>query len=574
MKKFKRILSVMLSGVMAATIGVAGAISAYAADPTYSITINPTEDGIDHTYEAYQIFKGDYLAGASATDVGKLSNIKWGDDVDSTPLLTAIKASDDFNVTDAAGTTKNLFASASTAEDVALVMKESTFTDEMMVKFAAIVADNLTDTGKSGEKDTEGNYIIDELNPGYYLVKDTTSASDLASASRSRYIVQVLGDVTVDPKVVLPGIDKYIANGTTNGTKTNTACIGDVIPFVITSEVPDMTGYTSYTFEITDILSKGLTYNENMVISIGDTTLEAGNTKDYVVSSTTTTDGTELVITFNNFIEKQSKAGESIVIKYAATVNAEADLTMNGNTNTATLTYSNDPTNTSSKGNTPPDTTTTYVAEIVIKKVDSEDNTKVLEGASFLLNGSNISVIQGTDDNYYEPVDSVATGVTAYYQLKTGEFTSTAPTTSTLSLYVSEQKYIQHPSTEALDAVKTFQVSGTDGLVTYTGLSAGTYTISEVKAPEGYNLLKNDISVELACDGTKWTATVTEGTATITPSIEDGTGIITFEVANSEGTVLPVTGGNGTKLLYILGTLLVTGSAVLFVTKKRMALAK
>ncbi|WP_455529630.1 LPXTG cell wall anchor domain-containing protein [Ruminococcus sp.] len=48
------------------------------------------------------------------------------------------------------------------------------------------------------------------------------------------------------------------------------------------------------------------------------------------------------------------------------------------------------------------------------------------------------------------------------------------------------------------------------------------------------------------------------------------TASVDFEVVNNVGTTLPSTGGIGTKLFYIIGGMLVAGSVILLVTKKRM----
>lgn len=56
--------------------------------------------------------------------------------------------------------------------------------------------------------------------------------------------------------------------------KQTPAGIGDKINYKLTATVPDMSGYTSYTFKITDTMSKGLTFNNDVAITIGGTALE------------------------------------------------------------------------------------------------------------------------------------------------------------------------------------------------------------------------------------------------------------------------------------------------------------
>ena len=65
---------------------------------------------------------------------------------------------------------------------------------------------------------------------------------------------------------------------------------------------------------------------------------------------------------------------------------------------------------------------------------------------------------------------------------------------------------------------------------------------------------------------------VTSGTATFTPGISDGS--LTTDVVNQKGATLPETGGIGTTIFYVLGTILVLGAGILLITKKRMSADK
>lgn len=89
-----------------------------------------------------------------------------------------------------------------------------------------------------------------------------------------------------------------------------------------------------------------------------------------------------------------------------------------------------------------------------------------------------------------------------------------------------------------------------NGRATSPALSCGTYFLVETKAPNGYNLLEEAVSV---------TVVSSEMTTTTTK-----------EIANQRGSILPETGGTGTTCFWILGSILVTGSIVLLITKKRM----
>ena len=70
---------------------------------------------------------------------------------------------------------------------------------------------------------------------------------------------------------------------------------------------------------------------------------------------------------------------------------------------------------------------------------------------------------------------------------------------------------------------------------------------------------------------TALTISVDNGTA------ENGildTGVVNATIKNNAGATLPETGGIGTTIFYVLGSVLVLAAVVLLVTKKRMASAK
>lgn len=107
------------------------------------------------------------------------------------------------------------------------------------------------------------------------------------------------------------------------------------------------------------------------------------------------------------------------------------------------------------------------------------------------------------------------------------------------------------------DATTTITVK--NGKVNIYGLAGKTYTLTETKAPDGYNKLVTPETVNLT-DGSMASATIESETYV------DG-GVV---VKNNAGTVLPSTGGMGTTLFYVIGGGLMVAAVVLLVTKKRM----
>ena len=90
------------------------------------------------------------------------------------------------------------------------------------------------------------------------------------------------------------------------------------------------------------------------------------------------------------------------------------------------------------------------------------------------------------------------------------------------------------------------------------GLDAGTYYLAETQQPAGYNKLKAPITIKID----------DEGKIYVNEAEEVNVGDV--KVLNNTGSLLPSTGGMGTTLFYIFGAILVIGSGVVLITKKRM----
>ena len=108
------------------------------------------------------------------------------------------------------------------------------------------------------------------------------------------------------------------------------------------------------------------------------------------------------------------------------------------------------------------------------------------------------------------------------------------------------------------DATAT-KISGLGGADNTTGTN---YYLVETEAPSGFNKLTAPIIVNVKDNGT------------ITVSLDGKTLATTndaFNVVNNSGTVLPSTGGIGTTIFYVVGSILVVAAGVLLITKKRMS---
>lgn len=78
----------------------------------------------------------------------------------------------------------------------------------------------------------------------------------------------------------------------------------------------------------------------------------------------------------------------------------------------------------------------------------------------------------------------------------------------------------------------------------------------EKEAPKGYNTLSGSVEITINDEGKVSYNTETDATW--------------VKVENKSGSLLPSTGGMGTTLFYIFGAILVIGSGVVLITKKRM----
>ena len=537
MKATKRIFSVFLTCVLAFTMAFAMGLTASAAD--YTITINKPAGDIDRTYEAYQIFRGNL-------DGSTLSDIEWGTGIDGAAFLTELQ--------------KNAaYTSCKDAKTVAEKLASFTDDSDEAVAFAKLAGKFLTTATASS---STGQITVPA---GYYLLKDVTTATHDAL---SLNILKVVKDVTVNPKADHPTVDKKIGTDITTGAAANEATIGGKVPFVIASKVPKMQGYTKYFFVLKDSMTAGLTYNKDVAIKIGTTTL-AADAYDVVYDDTANT----MKIVIKNFIQYKSEAGKDIVVTYSATLNEKADLTQAGNKNTVKLTYSNNPNvdykgdnepdSTDPVGETPEHVTVTYSTQLQLTKVDGKDKSK-LEGVEFQITGTSIKTAVSKGEYFKQ--DAAGT----YYQLKDGTFTDTAPTTETGSKYVSTTvKYVKVTDTTEKTNMQKVTASGTtdaNGLITFKGLGAGTYYITELKTLGGYNLLTAPITVTItaapSATGCSWTVSTNA-------TFEDD--MVKLTVENNKGSVLPITGGIGTTIFYVIGGLLVCGAVVMAITKKKLS---
>lgn len=544
-KSFKGISAILMTSVLAVSASAAAA-PVFAADETYTLTVDSANVS-KRTYEVYQIFSG------SLQD-NVLTELAWGNGIT------------------AAG--KTALGDAGTYA--------GSITEGNAPTVAAELAAYLQNPQKVGAKadGTSDVAELDSLAPGYYLIKDVTDFTN-ADDANSRYILKVVKDVTIKPKTDVPSLDKNIVEGESK-VKANTASIGDVINFQLDSKVPDMTGYNKYFFVVSDDMEDGLTFNNDVVVKINNAPI--ANTAYDVIIDDTDTNNFEIV--FKNFIQYNTATyvGKPITVTYSAILNEKADLYTDSNDNTVSLKFSNNPnhdytgegnsepgnpdkpSSSTPTGKTPDSTTKTFTTAIKFTKVD-KDTGAPLSGAKFRLSGEGLHATK-VDTQYFK-LD--ATNGT-YYQLKDGTYTTDAPTAATEDAYASKtQKYsLVTDTTEQgkLQKVDTVVTSGTDGVISFKGLAPGTYTLTELEAPAKYNKLAGPITIVITgtASDSGWTATANDESM----SFDTTNSMFGTNIENVKGSTLPGTGGIGTTIFYIVGSLMVCGAIVLFVVRKRM----
>ena len=467
MKKMKKLVSLVLAMVM-----VMAMTMTVSAEDTYTLTLNNAIEG--HTYTAYQIFTGDLSDSV-------LSNIVWG-----------------------SGVTEE----GQTALGDAATKAASLTTTEEAEAFAAKVAEYLgTAAGSATVAAGDTSCEISGLAAGYYLVKTTKVTEE--NGVYTYYIMKIVKDTEATIKADVPEVDKTVDD--------NDANIGDTVTFTLTGTMPsNLQGYETYKVVFHDTLSAGLTYTNNVKVTIDG--------EDVTDSFTVTHEDGTLTVSCDDVLDLGAEELSKIVVTYTAVLNENAVIGTEGNPNKVYLEYSNNP-NWDGKGDeptgdTPEDEVKVYTWEMPVFKYTEEDGAKeALAGAGFTLY---------TDEACTKAVNLVATGNNVY---------------KVCTLTDCEHEHV------------TEVVTDSTGKFKIVGLEQGTYYLKETKTPDGYNTAAV-VTVVIGKDGAL---------------TQDGVATDEVAILNQSGVTLPETGGMGTTLFYLIGGVLVVLAAVLLITKKRMS---
>ena len=391
-----------------------------------------------------------------------------------------------------------------------------------------ITADATATVSKNAVTDGKYTATFTNLDYGYYVVA-VPGATVADTSSQYATLVSVHStSVTAEIKGNLPTVDKKVqVNGT--GKDATDAKIGDTLTFTLTSTIPDMSAYSTYTFNFKDTLSKGLTFGQVTSVKVEGANSPLTVNTDYTVTTPTASNNNTLTVAMKDFKTKQQvNAGKKITVTYTATLNKDAVVGGAGNVNSATIQYSNNP-STNGTGESEPSKVRVFTYGFTVDKYTGDQYTDAatrLAGAKFTLapkNGDPMSFVQVNAGS--------ATANAVYRVAKAGETGTTTITTPE------------------------------NGKVDFQGLKNGEYTLTETEAPAGYNKLASAIGVKV--DGQNNGTDTTNATVTITYNNDNGNdynqtasnGVI--PVQNKSGAILPGTGGMGTIAFTVIGVLVI-----------------
>lgn len=554
---------------LAVTAGLTAALSfggvmapvtmAFAAAANGSVTITNAKD--NHTeFDGYQIFSADV-----ATDKN-VSNIDWANRNVKDVVEGVIKSIDKSYKGTTAQDAADWITNKVREEDSSVAFNSTAY------KIAAAV-DGLT------KEKTTTNGVASGLEHGYWLFVTSELDSTKPNTGTSPIFV-VVGDeaVAVTEKTGVPAVEKKILDDSkvkggnvTDETEWVDAAdsqVGQEVNYKLTGTIAgNYDSYDSYSYKFKDTLEKGLDYvdsslsvyalNGNAYTEIDSAsysvTKPSDSSRDLVVDFSASEKGLKSA-TAKNGGTLSINANTKIVVFYKAKLNASAVIAgannqLNGNPNTVTLEYSNNPMS-EGTGTSVPDTVKDYTYGLRINKVDLGTE-KALKDAKF-------TITTNGDEN------------------------------STNVQYIRDDGTLSESEVElSTDA---------NGVIRLTGLDAGVYTVTETSAPTGYTkvdpftfeikptMTANEPNAGLTALGSELTtsqddkviAGLTDGNSgdnklTAASGSERGAdGIFNITVGDTKQVGLPLTGLNGVTFTWIAGgAVLCIGVAHLIRSRKQ-----
>lgn len=608
MKRITKLFALLLACFMALAMSGVRAFAEGDGGKGHTITVS---DDDTHEYKVFQVLTGTLAENGSA----QLGNPAWG--ADATADAKESDVNDFIEAITVEGLSEQDIAQMvaekvdTTADGQGTVKTGSPLTG-LATGYYVMVDVTEIEASDDGTIDTKALHVVQVVNDVKVEIKWGTTEQD------KKIVSDTLGDEEND---INGDVDNVSIGDTVNFQITAT------IP-------ANANLYNYFYFVINDTLDPGLTLDADSITVYKESVSDANKlalTTDYLVKTGTDAAPKSFQV---GLVDAKSLAGKDIIVTYSAVLNENATIGEVPNKNTSTVTFSNDPNHDyngdtenpkpgfpdeedlEATGETPQSVTETYTTGIEIQKVD--ENGEVLTGAEFTVTGNSTEIVLVSSETFEEADDG------EYYGLKDGTYTKTAPVeedymkeaeagatkgyvvaeagyegddavtvggttyrpvkegdTSTVYVLVKANAdkydgkrynktvtYTQKDTTGEGAVVAKAEV-GPDGVVRFVGLGAGEYTITETKTPEGYNTI-DPITVNIGftanpeTGSVHWTTTSTDATYNAT------TGVFELTIENRSGTELPSTGGMGTTMFYIIGTILVLGAGIVLVSRKKM----
>lgn len=430
-----------------------------------------------------------------------------------------------------------------------------------------------TATVTAGNDGIAAYAIADDTAAGLYVAFVTPAASDTVTLYNPVFVSADYNDNdnnTLDistatgtynngeTKKQEPTVDKAMVNADDNSVQ-----IGDVVPFKITTTIPAYATYKAPVFNVSDKVSTGLVIDTSTITLVTPANLTKGT--DYTV----TADTTGFKIVFSGDYLKTLTQSAPVEITYSATVTHSAPANVNEMLNTATINYSNNPTDT--KGNGTDDDQTYHYTFTIDGNING---TETLGTDEQIVNKE---IVKTAVDENGNPI--MGTTKTYTTQGETSSTTTAAPLAGCTFKLTGDKL----PN----NATELTTTTDANGLIVFNGLDEGTYTLEEVSAPAGYvkDAAKHTvvISATYNTDGTLASYTITiDGVANTFVADNTKTGevqttwtsgtttVLASLIQNVQAKALPSTGGIGTTIFYISGAVLLIGASVMLITKRRV----
>ena len=512
------------------------AVAMVCAMATPAFAYDTEEVRAHHSFEAFQIFKG------NVNDASEISNVEWGSNITNYKDFLEKLTKDP--------TIGGEFETNFTAQEAVAVISKWHDSDNNSIAFARFVCHYLysgaVDRGVSIPG--AGDMVTIPINKaGYYLIVDITDfkPGDSYHAYNS-FLLNVTKDnfnLQIKPKFVKPTVEKKVYDNDDNGWGSSADhAINEKFQFKLIATLPASRDngraydyYDEYAVLFNDTLSKGITYDrlDSVVIESKGIPYDiTGDSSKYTIDTTDLESHNYFVVGIPDVktcVEDPRfnlNDGATITVTYTAHLNDKAAVnTTSGSTdnkNKVQLQYSNNPRNSAYWGFTPESEVRVYTYQLNNTKYHDDDNeNNKLEGAGFRLYSG-----EACNDEDEIKLKKNADGT-----------------------------YSRYFGTE--DGEEMF--SDDKGQFNVKGLDAGTYYLKETTPPTGYS----------ACDKTKIVISATHDEHNVNLSGESN---LNNKIINKKagGITLPSTGGIGTTLFYVVGGGLMVAAIVLLVTKKRM----